>query len=189
MEFEVGDTVRCIDAQNAHWCYGKFADSSSYGIGRTAMVTGIEQGMLKLENGELYNPEAFEVVKPEYNKLKQRIEGLKNGWNKEAADILQEVKGKHSFIVWISSSGLQSSIRVYSGMPVVIDWAGGGNDGKLEAAFKFSFLSQCEEMTAFKSALLWLLDHSSIKKDEKQEKLTALETQLKDIQKQIEELK
>jgi len=51
-------------------------------------------------------------------------------------------------------------------------------------------------MSAFKQSLLWLLDHSSIKKDEKAEKIAILqarvndlETQRKDLQNQIDELK
>lgn len=40
-------------------------------------------------------------------------------------------------------------------MPITGDWAKN----------EFPFSSQCQKLQAFKDALLWLLDHSDIKKD------------------------
>ena len=113
-----------------------------------------------------------------YTELKQRIEGLRNGWDKEADDILNEIykeKGELPAVYINIFCGSQDRIEI--------------EDESHHTLEKFSFEEQCGKLTAFKFALLWLLDHSNIKRDEKQEKLTALETQLKDIQRQIEELK
>ena len=124
-----------------------------------------------------------------YTELKQRIEGLKNGWDKEADDILKEINdGYPTTPIHISS---------YIGAAGNMEVRGTDRGDILQTTH---FGNQCNKLTTFKSTLLWLLDHSSIKKDERQEKISilencvkeaqkAFEAQIRELQRQIEELK
>ena len=113
-----------------------------------------------------------------YDELKNRIKALHNGWDKEADDILNEIadKNKMHYYINIGTSSKNGSIEIQ-------------DNTSTKMSDYFNFKSQCEKMKAFKQALMWLLDHSEIKKDEKQDKIKALEEQVKDIQRQIEEIK
>jgi hemerythrin len=99
-----------------------------------------------------------------YNELKQRIEALDNGWTKEADEILQELtrESKHHFLVEqdMRNAGYIFLCKYDSGSGVWLD----ENTEKIKPSIKFRFCGSCEKMTAFKDALLWLLDHSDIKK-------------------------
>jgi hypothetical protein len=105
-----------------------------------------------------------------YQELKERIENLKNGWDKEANDILEEIynatKSRESYRRWI-----------------MIDIANDGHilirdyDSDNATLWDETFTGQCEKLKVFKQALLWLLDHSDIKKDEKEEEIKELEAQ------------
>ena len=90
------------------------------------------------------------TMSSKYEILKQRIEALDNGWDKDADDI------RNGF-------DLLTSIRIQ-------DDATSGYGYILVSTNRedktFDFKNQCEKMSAFKSALLWLLDHSDIKKEE-----------------------
>jgi hypothetical protein len=117
-----------------------------------------------------------------YAELKTRIEGLKNGWDKEADDILQEIQGIDNCYISIKCNNR----KLGEALDFFIEIQDNRRKG---ISPEWRFTDQCEKLQALKSAFLWLLDDSGIEKDEKQEELTVLEIQLKDIQKQIEELK
>lgn len=106
-----------------------------------------------------------------YDELKERIDKVE-GWTKEADDILREmfpncVKPYYRISIPAWNDTLEA-IKVM-----------GSNNQKVY--FSESYSSQCEKNSAFKEALMWLLDHSDIKKDEKKEKIEHLETYLQEI--------
>ena len=107
-----------------------------------------------------------------YDELEKRIEkwfdkarNLGGGWDKEVDDILNE----------ITKDGMDFCIP-HIDIPTRNPYQGDGiyirsNNPKYENTFHYS--TQCEKLEAFKKALMWLLDHSDIKRE------TALHTQLK----------
>lgn len=115
-----------------------------------------------------------------YTELKNRIEALKDGWNKEADDILQEMNLPTANFYFIAIE-IRNDHPVNGCVRII--------DANTEVVSDFEFRGQCEKLKAFKQALLWLLDHSDIKKDEKQEKIAKLEADLARIQEEIKELK
>lgn len=94
-----------------------------------------------------------------YDELESRIEALQDGWTKEADDILNEVdKNKAIRIATTNNCGC---INIFNSAPV-------GSSLKFPAdtaLVKFHYSYQCEKLGAFRQALLWLLNHSAIKKD------------------------
>lgn len=124
-----------------------------------------------------------------YTELKQRIERLDgNSSLKEVDDILQTIKiesmNTYLFFIPMGNSG---KIHIY-------DFNKSTNFQSISEK-DCEFNSQCEKLDALKNALLWLLEHSDIKKDEKQEKIEAIKKEIeemekkhKDLQRQIEEL-
>lgn len=106
-----------------------------------------------------------------YDELKQRIEALDNGWDKEADDVIRELEVRY----YISISTKIDGVEI--------------QDNNREKIEYFGYNTQCEKLTAFKNALLWLLDHSDIKKDEKQEKIEELQLQVNALNKTLEELR
>jgi hypothetical protein len=107
------------------------------------------------------HPEDLILIKEasmsKYDELKQRIEDLNDGWNKEADDVLQEI------LPFINSKIVSIFIPMPSNTPFCqISFRDLKN---LPISPEFKYVTQCEKMTAFKQALLWLLDHSEIKKD------------------------
>jgi len=107
-----------------------------------------------------------------YDELKGRIEALDDGWNKEADDVLQEIQGEYYLLIGASN---------YIGISRTV----------LESSrvADFYYNSQCGKMTAFKQALIWLLDHSSIKKDEKKFKIREIEDKIDALKNEVKELK
>ena len=111
-----------------------------------------------------------------YDELKQRIEALSNGWDKEADDILIEIDLGNKYInISACASDLTWTIEI--------------EDSTDETFFDISGSGQCEKMKGFRKALIWLLDHSSIKKDNKQDKIKDLENRMDILRKEIKELK
>jgi len=113
-----------------------------------------------------------------YECLKQRIEALDDGWNKEADDVLAEINTVYDICFRTYDDG-GGRINLFKNMYKTDD---GNGD------FSKEFNTQCQKMQAFKSALLWLLDHSDMK-NEKQDKIKELEAKVKEIQREIKELK
>ena len=118
----------------------------------------------------------------QYDTMKFRIENLQNGWDKDADDILAEIRPymDKDYLLFIPFC---SHGHIY------IHDTQDKKDVQAESWASFYYDTQCEKMSAFKKALLWLLDHSSIKKDEKQEKIKELEGKVKELQEEIAKLK
>ena len=95
-----------------------------------------------------------ESTMTQYDDLKERISNV-TGWDKEADDILQEIggdyyiciKARNSESTFVRSVEIQSNVgdRVLVGRPL-------------------RYRNQCEKLSAFKQALLWLLDKSEAEK-------------------------
>jgi hypothetical protein len=81
--------------------------------------------------------------------LKQRINALKNGWDKEADDILSEIGS--SYVLAIT----KEQIYIYD------CWKNRYKDS-VKFSSVYTFHSQCSKNRAFKNALLWLLDKSGL---------------------------
>lgn len=126
---------------------------------------------------------AIYATESKYDELKRRIEALDDGWNAEANEILQEINAPYQLIIPTHDKDGDISILGYK---VSSTFSGERRYGQ---ASNFYFDSQCEKMSAFKQALIWLLDHSDIKKDDKEDKIKELEDKVNDIQKEIKELK
>jgi len=118
----------------------------------------------------------------QYDTMKFRIENLQNGWDKDADDILAEIRPymDKDYLLFIPFC---SHGHIY------IHDTQDKKDVQAESWASFYYDTQCEKMSAFKRALLWLLDHSSIKKDEKQEKIKELEGKVRELQEEIAKLK
>ena len=121
-----------------------------------------------------------------YQELKERIEALDNGWDKEADDILQtlyrEGVGRASNY-WTMQISIRNGVNSGDCQEIKII------NHKRDVVAEFQYSSQCEKNDALKSAFLWLLDHSDIKKNPKQEKIEKLEGKLSELQEEIRELK
>lgn len=108
---------------------------------------------------ELFEIEALEKVEVKVNKyddLKNRIDKV-TCWGKECDDILQEIQVNHSFdIQRDASTGCDRNTGI-----IKIHILRGYTPE--ETGF-FRYGSQCEKLDAFKEALMFLLDHSDIKK-------------------------
>jgi len=86
--------------------------------------------------------------------LRKRIEALDNGWDKKADDILEvmnevfiEDRMHYRISVPTRNDDHTSGVKIFE-----------GDDEKLA----FRYKDQCSKMTAFKEALLWLLDKSGL---------------------------
>lgn len=110
-----------------------------------------------------------------YVDLKRRIEGLSNGWDKEADDILQEIGSRLRIQIPCSTDETTWCILIQD------------VDNKTQQALMYNGDS-CTKMSAFRKALVWLLDHSEIKKDEKQSKIDDLQGQIDDLQRKVQGL-
>ena len=105
-----------------------------------------------------------------YQELKEHIEALDSGWTKEADDIFFKIGVANIVHFEQDTTSGCGSIKVNKR----------GYEKELGHGY-FSYQSQCSKLAAFKSALLWLLDHSDIKKDEKQEKIEELSKKITDL--------
>jgi len=190
MKFCVGDKVKCIcaDASSGYFDYEEAGELTK---GKTYTVLGVSTSMISVlgDNGIRQNPVKSRFIKiggsmqsiTKYEELKSRIEALSNGWDKAADDVLVEIGRASDYRISIPTwNNLHGD-----GIKISGDW-----DRTVCANFVYS--GQCEKHSAFKKALLWLLDHSDIKKDDsdlKADKIKELEGKLRDIQKEIKELK
>ena len=117
-----------------------------------------------------------------YDELKQRIEAV-TGWDKIADDLLYELfmhaEQHYRLIIPFTR---QNNDHIF-----IVEYSSGS--GKfIKTVAEFIFLSQCEKLKAFKQALLWLLDHSNIKKDEKKEEIAQIKEEMKKLQERLEKL-
>ena len=162
-EFKVGDRVKVEKGRST---------SSEIFNGRIGKVVAVRNAycVLDIENkrsdgvGGFYNNELTLIERTTSMTLKQRIEALNNGWDKEADDILGEVIGTHEFLpcVWGRGGGKCGRIAIFSKGPTT-PWG----DGRTPI-IEFSYDNQCHKFKAFKKALLWLLDKSGLEKEAKE---------------------
>ncbi len=180
-KFEIGDKVRCIDISPEvygtikskkdsfgdyaveldipryyHSCLGKTKEGYGY--------WGLEKDLQKVED-----------KMSKYDELKNKIESLENGWDKDADDVKNEICGKYKTKILIDDYDRKIIIQ---GAGSAAFW--GGQD------IEFAFSSQCSKMDAFKKALMWLLDHSNIKKGLSEEKRRDLQRQMDKLRVQME---
>jgi hypothetical protein len=200
--FKVGDRVRCIAKKHAVRYYATLSweesfnfDSNGDFLGQGVYVTGFSPySNLILRNGNNvwnceYNPACFikisEATMSKYDELKARIEALNDGWNKEADDVLSEIRERY-INPTEDRAGVFFVINTHAqhGVIKLVD----KYTKELPSAY-WEYNSQCEKHRQFRQAIIWLLDHSDIKKDEKAEKIAQLEKEMAEIKERIEELK
>lgn len=166
MKFKVWDKIELVDT-----------DCMSTYKGSEAIVTGFDhsQGYVIIEwikgcyNGEQsdgsYEEERFKKLGGSmYQDLKDRIEALDDGWNKDCDDLLKDINPP------------KYSIQVYSDRIDVYC----GYDLQTMHTANFLYSTQCKKMSALKEALLWLLDHSDIAKVDKKRE-TQIEKLLEEV--------
>jgi len=157
--FQVGDKVEVMKT------FGTFPK-----LGQIGIITKIEEDLVYLDNDHKsgnYTLDLYiKLIKKgdamsKYEDLKRRINALDNGWTKTADDIMQEIWKAPSDdlqLYWLLiGNEANSSIRIIKS-PY--------NDNiEEDKVADFRYKNQCEKLKAFKNALLWLLDHSSISKN------------------------
>lgn len=179
-EFKVGDYVKVLE---------KNACSTGYKKGHVGRVLVMEEESCRVGpntagNWVTYNhlTKVKEGEMSKYDDLKGRIEALDDGVNKEADDLIQEItQGKHNYLLVFNGDTSCGSkhFRIYE------SW-GSLSIGKNLCSFDFR--DQCSKMRAFRKALMYLLDHSDIKKDDKSEEIAELKDEMKKLSERIEEL-
>jgi hypothetical protein len=178
MEFKVGDKIKATYVQQSY-------DEDHIGEIMTVRAVYTET-VCVFENNHPWHFKQIILIKrgdtmSKYSEIKSRIEALNDGWNKEADDILQEIVKDRGMSIKVNNFHNDASgakIEVY------YNWnSGNGNFSE------FKYNSQCDKNKAFKQALLWLLDHSEIKKTDNSDKIAELEKQVEEIQRQIREMK
>lgn len=78
--------------------------------------------------------------------LKERIEALDNGWDKEADDILKEILGNAVCRIFVDNNNKKIGINLYKDYP----------------RETFYFDSQCSKNRSFKNMLLWLANKEGL---------------------------
>jgi len=111
-----------------------------------------------------------------YEQLAERIEQIE-GWDKETDDILQEINAPYNIMISSTDKKIEYDSFVYL--------IGYGEESTYYeenrgCRIKFPYHSQYEKLQAFKDALKWLLDNSSIPKPDKNRegKIERLEAKL-----------
>jgi len=168
-KFQVGDEVEAVENHTAHYDIKKGTKGiithmgwqSCYGCSDAIWLNNEQEG------GRWWLEKQLKLIKrggnkmSKYEDLKRRINALDNGWTKNADDIMQEIWKAPSDdlqLYWLLiGNEANSSIRIIKS-PY--------NDNiEEDKVADFRYKNQCEKLKAFKNALLWLLDHSSISKD------------------------
>ncbi|MFA5388842.1 MAG: hypothetical protein WC312_03710 [Candidatus Omnitrophota bacterium] len=200
MKFQVGDRVEIIDKNDRD--YGK------QGVIKIIDRSWVYLFGLKLDKPSNYFlsgdgdwidfPKEYQsIVKPdqlklisrkgetmsEYDEIKVRIDNITGETSiKEVDDILERM---------YDYKNSKNDMNLY--FIAIPAWKVEGDSikiihmGNIQASFIFN--TQCQKLIALKSALTWLLNHSDIKKDGRQEKIAELERRQAELQKEIEELK
>ncbi len=168
MEFQVGDKVEVLE-NNASGC--------DYKKGHIGVILEIHNSGTGCRVGPLesVNCVSFDFLKlisrkgegmSKYDELKARIEKVE-GWTKEADDILQEIyKSLPTNIGNKLTNNICLLVKINSVNEYMQFTSRSINDSSetsISPLFRYS--SQCSKNTAFKQALMWLLENSSIKKD------------------------
>lgn len=156
-KFKVGEMVRVLKKN--------YGDNLTGRIGKISRVAEKstyteEYCALDIATGGVYSTDLQKIkggTMSKYEELKSRIEGLNNGCDKEADDILMDI---HSDM---EASG-----------PKIAVWMNTGcNVGSIESSYTcgkyggekvvFRYAGQCEKMGAFRKALIWFLAKSNLK--------------------------
>ena len=159
-KFKVGDRVRVVVGGSgvSFLDVGKKTIVTEVG-GKYAIKSAVKTKDFKNENyDDWIDEESFELAMT----LKQRIEALNNGWDKEADNILQEIY-ESKMNTWYSlqipchnkEPNYKNSISIQKGETGCV-------------VRQCYFTSQCSKNRAFKDALLWLLDKSGLEKEAKE---------------------
>ena len=115
-------------------------------------------------------------MQSKYEELKARIEKVE-GWTASANELIQEIAAYTDRFLYICIPFKNSDMIEIQ-------------DSLRQRIERFSINgSQCSKLTAFKSALMWLLDNSSIKKDDKSDKIAELVRKLQELTAEIEKLR
>jgi len=106
--------------------------------------------------------EKLEGTLSKYDEYVARINALDNGWDKEADDIGSEIyDNNESQVCYYLAITTRNNKRKnhYNQHICILEGV------SREHIISFDYNTQCEKMSALKKALLYLLDHSDIKKD------------------------
>lgn len=117
-----------------------------------------------------------------YEQIKARIEKVE-GWTAATNELIHEIG--MNYVITIPT---KDKARMLILAPLY-ELSEVGDETKRTVVATFGFNSQCSKNTAFKQALMWLLDNSSIKKDDKSEKIAELVRKLQELTAEIEKLR
>ena len=177
--FRAGDRVRCVGNIEGGGC--GWSEGRTFIINRLTCGDTIAWEEDTHKNG-VYTHHLEKIGGSMYHELKERIENIQE-YGKNADDLLEEIGGHRILVMRFE--------RIYGDKnkgQIVID------QNKSAAAWRFPkdgvfpYSSQCEKLTAFKSALLWLLEYSGIKKGLTEEKRRSLQSQMDKLKIQMEDI-
>ncbi len=160
-KFKIGDKVK-IYRKKEDMTFG-WSDSMDKYVGETDIISDISgQSIYLKEISWIWHESVLiKIGGSMHEDLKQRIEALDDGWNKEADDLIREIQNHID-----NGLGRTIEINIWSN-----SYKNRVKNGEIEVRIQvsqkrgvFKFDTQCEKMQAFKDALLWLLDHSDISK-------------------------
>lgn len=167
MEFKAGDLVTIVrkvsGAGKVNWATPEMdATIGSWGVVSTGIKGGFGQIGVRVGDQEWwYMPESLCLLNGEKNKMKtlrQRIEALNNGWDKEAESILLEMGDGHNITI---SQDLMSKYQNYYPYGTITVKSLHGK----EKCFGWGDIKEskpCAKNVAFKQALVWLLEESGL---------------------------
>lgn len=196
MTFQVGDTVKlindCSGLKKGAVCilHDPYEDGDLF-ANPTGNSINCNSGCSCEWNWELISRKG--EVMSKYDELNARIEKVE-GWTKEADNLLQELFEIANYRLWVENyKSDNSNCGCFVIMPhgTTLDHI----DTKVfepaipEKKWSMDYSSQCSKNNAFKQALMWLLDNSSIKKDDKSEKIAKLERKHKELGDEIKRLR
>lgn len=170
----VGETVRCT--LNGSW---KGVDMTIVDIWETSKGISCKHPVHGVGGFSIKELKVVEDKMSKYETLRRKIKvECVNGWDKNMDDVLQEIFYKYCNgtpeITICCISRANSSVTVRN-----------GNSNENIAPKSFYYNSQCEKNSAFQEALLYLLDNSSLRKDDKktqiQEKIDKLQEELQEL--------
>ena len=157
MKYRVGDRVKCIyeDYPDRPYKKGWTGKFTEFGEGDFAWVEW-DNGTANCIHLDRLTNIGGKMNK--YEELKNRIEALDNGWDKDADDILKDLDIQYRIIISQDRGGGSGDVVVKQYFTL--------SEGYQNPDKCFDFRGQCAKNKAFKDAFLWLLDHSDIKKEE-----------------------